>query len=139
MRAPPRPHLHPTPQARGEDEFGAEGEAGADGGEGGEGEGKAGGSGLPWDGSDRDYTYEELLGELGWAISFCVCVVVWCEGVGVVVGVCMGGGGTVECWWWRGCLGGFWVARPGLRGARLPGCKLGAPLVLAIALACIAR
>ena len=29
-------------------------------------DGAASKSGLPWEGSDRDYTYEELLGELGW-------------------------------------------------------------------------
>lgn len=29
-------------------------------------DGAASKSGLPWEGSDRDYTYEELLGELIW-------------------------------------------------------------------------
>lgn len=50
------------------------------------------GSGLPWDGSDRDYTYEELLGELpypggrsgGLLRFYCVCCcAVWasiCDG-----------------------------------------------------------
>lgn len=37
---------------------------GGDGADAGEGtEGAQAGSGLPWDGSDRDYSYEELLGE----------------------------------------------------------------------------
>ena len=44
-------------KARGEDDFGGLEESGE--GEGGE----RGGQGLPWEGSDRDYTYEELLGE----------------------------------------------------------------------------
>lgn len=44
-------------QARGEDEFGLDGE--------GEEGGARSGGGLPWEGSDRDYTYEELLGERG--------------------------------------------------------------------------
>lgn len=52
-------------KARDQDEFGLDGEegAGADGADsaGADGEQKRGGSGLPWEGSDRDYTYEELL------------------------------------------------------------------------------
>lgn len=58
------PCLPQKAKARGEDEFGGMEE------EGGGGEGEHGGGGLPWEGSDRDYTYEELLGELndrtGW-------------------------------------------------------------------------
>ena len=46
-------------QAREEEDFGDD-TAPADEGE--EGAAQAG-SGLPWDGSDRDYTYDELLGE----------------------------------------------------------------------------
>lgn len=42
-------------QARGEDEFGR---LDGDGEEG----GARSGGGLPWEGSDRDYTFEELLG-----------------------------------------------------------------------------
>lgn len=50
-------------QARGDEEFleadadeGPEGEGGADENE------EVASSGLPWEGSDRDYVYEELLG-----------------------------------------------------------------------------
>lgn len=43
-------------KARGDDDFGGFEEGGEEGGE-------RGGGGLPWEGSDRDYTYEELLGE----------------------------------------------------------------------------
>lgn len=51
----------PELQVRAEEDLGlGEGGEGAEGGEG--GEDKAG-SGLPWEGSDRDYSYEELLGE----------------------------------------------------------------------------
>ena len=49
-------------QVRTEEDLGL-GEGG-EGGEAGEGaEGAKAGSGLPWEGSDRDYSYEELLGE----------------------------------------------------------------------------
>lgn len=34
-------------------------------------EGSKAKAGLPWDGSDRDYTYEELLGERGWERACC--------------------------------------------------------------------
>ena len=32
------------------------------------------GSGLPWDGSDRDYLYEELLGKLCLSLGMQVCL-----------------------------------------------------------------
>ena len=76
-------------QARDQDEFGLDGEegAGADGAEGAgaDGEQKRGGSGLPWEGSDRDYTYEELLG---------MCAVVatsWLPRLGLRAPVIVGG------------------------------------------------
>ncbi len=46
-------------QARAEEEFGLD--ENAEPAEGDDGAGTTG-SGLPWDGTDRDYTYEELLG-----------------------------------------------------------------------------
>lgn len=49
-------------KARGDDDFGGLEEGGEEGGE-------RGGGGLPWEGSDRDYTYEELLGE-GFALLY---------------------------------------------------------------------
>ena len=53
-------------QARGEDEFGGLEEGEEVGGE------RGSGSGLPWEGSDRDYTYEELLGALPCCSSGCL-------------------------------------------------------------------
>lgn len=47
-------------KARADDEFGAD-EAGEELGEDGAKEAGASASGLPWDGTDRDYTYEEML------------------------------------------------------------------------------
>lgn len=60
-------------KAREVDEFG-----GLDGEGGGKGEGQRSSGGLPWEGSDRDYTYEELLGEWvawvgGWVRGVAVC------------------------------------------------------------------
>ena len=37
----------------------------------GEEDGATPSSGLPWEGSDRDYTYEELLGKL----FYCICII----------------------------------------------------------------
>jgi hypothetical protein len=54
----------PPLQAR-EEDFGDESTPVDEGEEG----GTTTGSGLPWDGSDRDYTYEELLGEQSTALG----------------------------------------------------------------------
>lgn len=48
-------------QARDEEDFGDEAVPAEDGDE----DGEKPSSGLPWEGSDRDYTYEELLGKPG--------------------------------------------------------------------------
>lgn len=53
--------FRPAAQARAEEEAGEADEAAAEGEADGEAA-EASGSGLPWDGSDRDYHYEELLG-----------------------------------------------------------------------------
>lgn len=55
-------------KARGDDDFGGLEEGGEEGGE-------RGGGGLPWEGSDRDYTYEELLGE--GALLFFIFIFLW--------------------------------------------------------------
>lgn len=81
-------HNPSTPQARAAEEFGDLGEEGGAEGELG-GESHAGETGeeraarkaaaagaLPWSGTDRDYTYEELLG--GWRLASGVWLVVGC-------------------------------------------------------------
>ena len=78
-------------QARDQDEFGLDGEegAGADGadGAGADGEQKRGGSGLPWEGSDRDYTYEELLGMCWWLMHVLHCCRGWESGLMCLAGM----------------------------------------------------
>ena len=55
-------------QARLDEEYTLDPEETADGEADGEGP-TASGSGLPWDGSDRDYLYEELLGDAALGVS----------------------------------------------------------------------
>lgn len=86
-------HCASPHQARQEEDFeeGEEGTAGAAGEEGGD---KATGGKFPWSGTDRDYDYEELLGE---RCRVNKCFGIWERGQGATGCWGRGQGGT-GCW-----------------------------------------